>query len=114
MIPITLGTEKAQYSVIKLNLRIKLNCMIKQPYDKAANMSEQYNGLQAQFKQIAPDSLFRDDHVSALNLITGDITKCCIKAQKMFELLQNLNKLICELIFYINNIVYIKYENFKN
>lgn len=91
MIPIQFSTGEAQYTIVKSTLQslgIDVKKIVGQSYDGAANMKGKFNGLQTHFKKDAPNSIFTHCHAHVLNLIIGDVTKCNIVSQNLFDLLQ--------------------------
>lgn len=91
MLPIQSSTGESQYMIVKellSSLGIDVKKIVGQSYDGAANMKGDFNGLQSHFKKDAPDSIYTHCHAHVLNLFIGDVTKCNIASQNLFDLLQ--------------------------
>jgi len=61
-----------------------------QSYDNAANMSGQYNGLQAKIKELSPQADYIPCSAHSLNLVGESAAEICEEACRFFELLQEL------------------------
>lgn len=90
LISIKSSTGEAIYTEIKQEfekLGLSLSKLVGHSFDGAANMSGQYNGLQAHLKKDAPDSIFVHCYAHVLNLVLSDATSCCIDSQNLFSLI---------------------------
>lgn len=77
-------TREALYLKLKSELdkfQLLTSCIIGCSFDGAANMSGQYNGLQAKLKQDNVDIQYVHCYAHALNLVMTDSTESCREAK---------------------------------
>jgi len=92
-------TGEALYWLVKSELeRLELSTskIIGCSFDGAANMSGQYNGLQAKLKQDNEDIVHVHCQAHVLNLVMTDSIECCKQTKDFLGLLQNTAVLISE------------------
>lgn len=61
-----------------------------QSYDNAANMTGQFNGLQARIINHNPLAVFVPCSAHSLNLVGACASECCLKVSKFFMFVQNI------------------------
>ena len=61
-----------------------------QGYDNGANMKGQHNGVQAHILRLNPLAYFMPCGCHSLNLMLGDMAKCCPKAMTFFGIIQRI------------------------
>lgn len=82
------NTLKIELEKVNLDVSNIIGCS----FDGAANMSGQYNGLQAQIKANAPGSVYTWCYAHVLNLVVSDGTENIVKCKTFFGL---LNRTAC-------------------
>ena len=69
---------------------LSLKTCIADSFDGAANMSGIYSGVQALMKEARPSHIHTWCYAHVLNLVIGDASGSCLKAEDLFKLLNDL------------------------